>query len=294
MLAVGVEVQTEADARTGGTYLARAADFKRQSDIDDFTFPALFGKRTKAYLEKYPDVSLDDIDAVAAKAYANGNKNPLAHMHAKTFKTGPNFLSNEEYRPFLRVTDCSQVSDGGAAAIFMSQAGMKKYGISMDQAVEVIGSDQGAGDLWEDPETITELTTAKTVVGRMLSKAGVTPADLEVAEVHDCFAVTEVMMYEAIGLAEPGKGMELFKSGATAIDGKIPVNTGGGLVAFGHPVGATGVKQVLEIYRQMKGQCGDYQMKSTPNLGLTVNMGGDDKTTAAMLLRNTTSTRSRL
>merc|ERR1712113_528570 len=102
------------------------------------------------------------------------------------------------------------------------------------------------------------------------------------------------LLYEAIGLAEPRKGAELLKSGATSIDGKIPVNTGGGLVAFGHPVGATGVKQVLEIYRQMKGKCGDYQMPKLPQLGLAVNMGGDDKTTAAMLFRNVTRPTSRL
>merc|ERR1712217_871101 len=105
-----------------------------------------------------------------------------------------------------------------------------------------------------------------------------------VAEVHDCFTITELLLYEAIGWAEPGKAVEFFKTGATSLQGKIPVNTGGGLVAFGHPVGATGVKQVLEIYRQMKGKCGDYQMEKRPNVGITVNMGGDDKTTAAMLL----------
>ena len=91
--------------------------------------------------------------------------------------------------------------------------------------------------------------------------------DLDVAEVHDCFAVTELMMYEAIGLAEPGKGAEFFRSDATRLGGRIPVNTGGGLLSFGHPVGATGVKQVLEIYRQMKGKCGDYQMEQRPQLG---------------------------
>merc|ERR1712224_45229 len=131
-----------------------------------------------------------------------------------------------------------------------------------------------------------ELTTAKTVVGRMMNKAGVKPAGLQVAEVHDCFAMTEILMYEAMGLAPEGKGAEFFKSGATSLHGRIPVNTGGGLLSFGHPVGATGVKQVLEIYRQMKGLCGDYQMDRRPELGLTVNMGGDDKTCSAMLLRN--------
>lgn len=291
VLAVGVELQTEADARTGGTYLARASDFKRQSGIDDFTFPALFGRRTKAYLEKYPNVSMSDIAAVAAKAYSNANRNPLAHMHTTKLpqekaEKGPNFLTNPEYKPFLRITDCSQVSDGGAAAIFMSADGLKKHGIPLSQAVEVMDYDQGAGDLWSDPADATELSTAKAVVGRMLKRSGIQPKDLEVAEVHDCFAVTELLMYEAMGLAEPGKGAELFKSGATSLGGKIPVNTGGGLVAFGHPVGATGVKQILEIYRQMKGKCGGYQMEKKPNLGITVNMGGDDKTIATMLLRN--------
>jgi len=132
----------------------------------------------------------------------------------------------------------------------------------------------------------------------MLATAGVRPGDIDVAEVHDCFAIAEILMYEAIGLAEPGKGTELVKSGATSLEGKIPVNTGecamvvssamrSGLISFGHPVGATGVKQVLEVYRQMKGLCGDYQMPRTPQLGLAVNMGGDDRTSAAMLLRNT-------
>lgn len=93
-------------------------------------------------------------------------------------------------------------------------------------------------------------------------------------------------MYEAIGLAEHGKGAGVCKEGITHLDGRLPVNTGGGLMSFGHPVGATGVKQLHDIYRQMKGQCGDYQMKKSPELGLSVNMGGDDKTIVATLLRN--------
>lgn len=291
VLAVGVELQTTTDARTGGTYLARASDFERQSKIDDFTFPALFARRVKAYLEKYPHVSLQDVASVAAKSYDNGNKNPLAHMQATKMSLekaakGAEFLSNKEFRPFLRVTDCSQVSDGGAAAIFMSEEALTRHGISLSDTVEVLGTDQAAGDLWSDPKDLTELTTAKTVVARVMSKVGVKPADIQVVELHDCFAIAEVLMYEAIGLAEPGKGIDFFKTGAPLITGKVPVNTGGGLLAFGHPVGATGVKQVLEVYRQMKGKCGNYQMAQRPQLGLTVNMGGDDKTVAAMILRN--------
>jgi hypothetical protein len=116
------------------------------------------------------------------------------------------------------------------------------------------------------------------------------PDQMNVAEVHDCFGVAELLMYEALGFAPYGKGLDLLKSGATQIDGKIPVNTGGGLMAFGHPVGATGnhlsindcclcvnhfvgVKQVFEIYKQMKGKSGDYQIKNIPQFGITANMG---------------------
>ena len=93
-------------------------------------------------------------------------------------------------------------------------------------------------------------------------------------------------MYEALGFAERGRGARLLRDGVTSLDGSLPVNTGGGLVGFGHPVGATGVKQMVEIWRQMKGRCGDYQMASVPKWGLTANMGGDDKTAVVGLFEN--------
>jgi len=94
-------------------------------------------------------------------------------------------------------------------------------------------------------------------------------------------------MYEAVGWAEPGKGAELIHSGRTTLEGDLPVNTGGGLVGFGHPVGATGVKQAAEIFRQMKGLCGDYQVRRELKTGLTMNMGGDDRTVVSLVIHNT-------
>ena len=95
-----------------------------------------------------------------------------------------------------------------------------------------------------------------------------------------------MLMMEALGFAGRGEAKEMVRNGDLDIDGKLPCNTGGGLVGFGHPVGATGVKQVLEVYRQMKGQCGDYQMSKTPEYGVTANMGGDDKTAVVSVLKN--------
>ncbi len=293
-LVVGAEVQTTVSARTGGDYLARASHYARQREIDDFTFPALFASRMKAYLQAYDDVTEADIGYFAKKAYDNANKNPLAHMKAVQMSLenaqaasdrNPNFLSNPELSPWLKMSDCSQVSDGGAAMILVSEEGLRKLGKTEADAIEILALDYAAGNLYQDADPLVMDTTA-AAAGRAYAQAGITPGDVQVAEVHDCFTIAEALMYEALGFADKGKAVNLVKDGVTAIDGRLPVNTGGGLVGFGHPVGATGVKQVMEIYRQMKGQCGDYQMPSTPNVGLTANMGGSDKTVVVSVLKN--------
>lgn len=298
VLIAGAEVQSSVNAKEGGTYLARAADYHRQASIDELAFPALFARRTKAMCDAYGKDFLTGLGAVSAKAYANGAKNPLAHMHAVASKMtlahcssvgnpkNPNFLGNEEYKDYIRLTDCSQVSDGGSAMIMVSEEGLKKLGKSPSDCVEVVGADWGTGDLWHDPPDLTQMSTTKAVVARLFSSTGMTIKDIKVAEVHDCFTTAEVLMTEATGIAKKGEGVQAAIDGYTSLDGELPVNTGGGLIAFGHPVGATGVKQILEVFRQMKGQCGEYQMKARPETGLTVNMGGDDNTCAAMVLKN--------
>ena len=292
-LVCGAEVQTTHSARDGGDFLARASHYARQRSIDDFTVPALFGRRTKHYRQAF-GVSEEDIGRAAVKAYANANKNPLAHMKSVPMdlatasaasEANPNFLSNEEYAPFIKMSDCSQVSDGGAAMIVVSEAGLAKLGKTMADAIEIVALAHTTGNLWEDGD-LTRLTTTHVAAQRAYAEAGITAAEVGVAEVHDCFTVTELMMTEALGFADFGHGAALLREGRTEITGDIPVNTGGGLVGFGHPVGATGVKQVLEVYRQMKGRCGAYQIPSVPAVGLTANMGGDDKTVVVGVYRN--------
>lgn len=292
-MALGAEVQTTASARDGADYLARAAHYASERGIDDFTFPCLFARRAKAYKEA-TGATDEDIAHVVAKAYENGNRNPFAHMrtvkvsveHAATASDkNPNFLKNPEYKEHLKITDCSQVSDGASAILLATEEGLEKLGIDKNACVEILAYAQATSALGAVKD-LTRLDNAAAAAERAYADAGLTPADVQVAEVHDCFAITELMMYEALGFAEYGQGGALARSGATRLDGSIPVNTGGGLMAFGHPVGATGVKQVLEIYRQMKGLCGDYQIATPPMVGLTANMGGDDRTTVVMLMRN--------
>lgn len=292
VMALGAEVQTSVSARDGAGFLARASHWETERELDDFTFPAMFARRAKFYEEKY-GVTEADIAHVVVKAYSNANKNPLAHMRTSKVDyamasapsdKNPQFLRNEEYKGFLKVTDCSQVSDGAAAVILASEEGLAKLGKTPADCIELLAYAVSTSPLGQVSD-YTELSNTRIAAEQVYADAGITADDVQVCEVHDCFAVTECLMYEALGFCEPGKGAELAKSGATGIDGKFPVNTGGGLIAFGHPVGATGIKQVLEIYRQMKGLCGDYQIKNRPHVGLTANMGGDDRTSVCMAFR---------
>ena len=146
VLITGVEVQTTQSARVGADYLARAADYNRQRSIDDFTFPAIFAQRTKAYREHF-GVSEEDIGHVAVKAYANANKNPNAHMKAKQMSLevareagdrNPCFLANETLNPYIKMSDCSQVSDGASALLLVSEAGLAKMGKTQADVVEIL------------------------------------------------------------------------------------------------------------------------------------------------------------
>lgn len=292
-LVVGAEVQTTASARTGGDYLARASHYTRQRGLDDFTFPAMFAWRARE-CRAQTGLTEEDLARTSAKAYANANRNPLAHMRNVTMDVetaatasdrNPCFLSNEELNPYIKVSDCSQVSDGAAAMVVASEEGLQRLGRSLSDAIELVGISHTTGNLYEDCDPL-RLETTEAAAAQCYKMAGLSPSDVNIAEVHDCFTITELLMYEALGFAAPGQGYQLIRDGSTQLDGRLPVNTGGGLVGFGHPVGATGVKQILEIHRQMKGNCADYQVPSIPEIGMTANMGGNDKTVVTSLFRN--------
>jgi acetyl-CoA acetyltransferase len=292
VIAVGAEVQTTVNAKVGADYLARASDYKAQRSLDPFTFPCLFARRAKI-LKETGAITDDDITKVVVKAYSNANRNPRAHM--RSFKMSaahagcasdknPQFLQNEEFKDHMKVSDCSQVSDGGAAIILCSESALARLGKSAEELVEIVSYGHATGAI-SGPEDFTKLEITELAASRAYQASGLKPSDMGVAEVHDCFAVTEILMLEALGFADYGKGAELVRSGATEIGGQYPVNTGGGLIAYGHPVGATGIKQVVEVSNQILGRCGDYQLKDAPKIGITANMGGDDRTSVVTILR---------
>ena len=293
VLASGVEVQTTMSAKDGADALARAAHYPTERGLDPFTFPCMFGRRMKAYCEKYA-VTPADISAVVVKAYDNASRNPYAHMRTYRMTAAdarqpsdrnPLFLENPQFHDWMKVSDCSQVSDGASAALVVSEQGLRMLGRKRDQAIELAAYGHATAPL-DGERDYTALTTTAAAAREAYRDAGLTPADVQVAEVHDCFSIAEIEMYEALGFAPAGHGLDLVREGAVMLTGRLPVNTGGGLMAFGHPVGATGVKQAVEIHRQMKGLCGDYQMASRPGIGLAANMGGDDRTAVVTLYRD--------
>jgi acetyl-CoA acetyltransferase len=291
-LAVGAEVECNVRGSDGAEYMARACDYRSERSLDEFVFPFLFAQRTKSYKEAF-GADDDDLGRVIVKAYENANLNPYAQMHdqkmsledTRVSETNRYFLEEPELKSHIRLNDCTHFSDGASAIILASEDGLEKLGLKKWQCTEIesYGAATAAINAKVDP---TRLSTVKQAASIAYAAAKRKPEQIQVAEVHDCFSITELQMYEALGFADDGKGYTLVRQGDTKRDGRIPVNTGGGLLAFGHPVGATGVKQVFEIYRQMKGLCGDYQLQHQPDFGLSANMGGNDRMGIIMLHKN--------
>jgi acetyl-CoA acyltransferase len=293
VLVVGAEVQTTVNAADGADYLARAAHYATQRSIDPFTFPCLFARRAKAYRETY-GLTEQDLARVVVKAYDNASKNPHAHM--RTYKMtlesastaserNPLFIDNPAYHDWMKVSDCSQVSDGASAVVLVSEAGLQKLGKKTTETAEILAYGHAVAPI-EGMADPLFMHTAHAAAQEAYRDSGLGVRDMAVAEVHDCFSITELELYEALDFAARGHAIDLVKDGTVLLGGKRPVNTGGGLMAFGHPVGATGVKQALEIFKQQKGLAGDYQMKTRPAHGITANVGGDDRTAVVTIIRN--------
>jgi len=179
------------------------------------------------------------------------------------------------------VTDCSQITDGSAALILCSERFLKKVG--RRAAIRLLGYGHTTDYLPLEKKDAPDFSIPRKAAEQAYRMAGIRPPDVQGAEVHDCFSISEIVAYEILGFAEPGNGTRLLESGATTLGGSGPVvNAGGGLIGDGHPVGATGVRQVVEAYGQLTGKADRRQI---PNLQrfLTFNMGGSMTTSVVMI-----------
>jgi acetyl-CoA acetyltransferase len=296
VLVVGTEQQKTMSSLDGSDVLGAAADYHNEKpEYGDFMFPKLFGRIAQIYIDKY-GASEADLAQVAWKNYAHAKLNPLAQMRAAdlTLDCASQVSDkNPSVAPPLKVSDCSQITDGAASVLLVSEKYLNRIGRDKNKTARLLGFGHTTDYLPLDKKDAPTFSTARKAAEKAFGMANLKPRDMHGAEVHDCFSITEIVAYEILGLAESGKGVELVKSGATALpqvrnqkSGKlpfeIPVNTGGGLIADGHPVGATGVRQVFDAYQQLTTQAGARQIENAKRF-LTFNMGGSLTTSVAMV-----------
>ena len=271
VLVIGAEKMTHAGADVVGAGLL-GADYDMAGRPSTTGFTGLFAEVAKHYTKRYDaDGTLSDVlGTIAAKNHRNGVDNPYAQLRKDLGEEFCRTVSdkNPMVADPLRRTDCSPVSDG-AAAVVLSTAPTG----GTNPAVRLAGFGQ-ANDFFpaarRDP---TAFEATRVSWQRALAMAGVGIDDLDLAEVHDCFTIAELLMYEAMGLTEPGQGARALEEGWVFKDGKLPVNVSGGLKSKGHPVGATGVSQHVLAAMQLTGTAGDMQL-ANPRRAAVQNMGG--------------------
>jgi len=292
VLALGAEVQNTVKAVYGADILASAGYYKDRKTGHAHFFPGQFSDRAGTYFEKFGrehtrralaewySIMIENARLCETAQEFSNNNSDLVKIALR--EPNPNvFVDN------LNVFDCSKVSDGASSILICSEEGLHNIGIDKNNAVEVISLGQAAEDITKPPSDSTRVTTVQEAVRKALNDANLTINDIATIELHDCFTIAAVLAIEAIGLAGHGKGTDFILSGATRRSGSIPINTTGGLIGWGHPVGATGVHQAVTIWQQLTGKAGDSQI-NIPNekpYGLTVNMGGDDKTVVSIVYK---------
>jgi acetyl-CoA acetyltransferase len=292
-LSIGVEVQNTVKAIYGADILAGAGWFDKRKHGHAYFFPGQFSDRAGVYYEKYGhEYARNGMRQWFVNAIENARLDPTAQEYHNTVpdlaalydKMTP---SGKAFVDHLNVLDCSKVSDGASGIVIASEEGLQRMGIDRKDAIEVVGWAQLTRNITNDPPDPVELTTIKATAAKAMEMAGITVDQLGTVETHDCFSIAGILAVEALGLAAPGKGAEYVAQGHTSRNGKMPMNTTGGLIGWGHPTGATGVHQAVTIWQQLTGKAGEAQITIADDrpYGLTINMGGDDVTVVAIVFK---------
>jgi acetyl-CoA C-acetyltransferase len=269
VLVTGVEKMTDVDGADATYALGTAAD-QEWEGFHGITFPGLYAMLAQVHMQRFGTTS-EQLAAVAVKNHANGFLNPHAQYHLKV--SVEDVLASTMVADPLHLLDCSPVTDGAAALVLTTVERARELGGDRP-VVKITGSGLATDTITlANREDLSALSAVRKAAVRAYEMADKKPEDLDVVEVHDCFTIAEIMATEAIGLFDPGYGAKAVEEGLTSLHGKIPVNTSGGLKSKGHPVGATGVAQVIEIVSQLRGEAGQRQVEGA-QVGLAQNMGG--------------------
>jgi acetyl-CoA acetyltransferase len=286
-LVVGAEQQKTMAPAQGADVLAAAGDYHAETpEYGEHMFPKLFARIAQLYEKRYA-LTEEQLAQVAVKNHAHARLNPLAQMRDSTLSLKDACTvseTNPRFAPPLKVTDCSQITDGAAALILCSERFIQR--MQRRRQVRLLGYGHATDYLPLAAKDAPDFSIPRKAAEQAYSMAGLGPRDIQGAEVHDCFSISEIIAYEILGFADPGQGAKLAESGATSLSGKSSqapvVNAGGGLIGDGHPVGATGVRQVVEAYYQLTDKADKRQIKGAKNF-LTFNMGGSMTTSVVAI-----------
>lgn len=267
-LVVGAEKMTDLDTPNVTKALACASYQREERGV---SFPEIFARYARAYAEAYGDPN-EALARISVKNHENALRNPLAQMHRQIDLDFAMTVSdrNPIIAAPLKLTDCSLISDGAAAAVLVHRDLLPRF----RRAVAFRAAEQVNDLLPLSAKRLVDFEGPRRAFGKAYAAAKVGVDDLDFAEVHDCFTIAELLTMEAMGVASPGKAGAALAEGVTQRDGQLPINLSGGLKAKGHPVGATGVSMHVIAARLLTGEAGDMNLSERPNLGLVFNMGG--------------------
>jgi len=271
-MALGVEKMREIDTPTAMEWIGRAGYYLWEFHNFGLTFPAYYALYANAHMAKYGTTE-EDLALVAVKNHKYGAMNPLAHLQNKI--TVDDVLASMVIASPLKLFDCCPMTDGSAAVILASEEKVKELKVDTPVWVAGIGYSSGTANLSRRKDYV-RLEASVQAAQMAYKKAGVTPGQIDFAEVHDCFTIAEILAYEDLGFCKKGEGVRLIREGQTEIGGKIPVNMDGGLKAKGHPIGTTGCSMIYELTKQLREQAVEKsrQVPLKNYIALAHNVGG--------------------
>jgi acetyl-CoA C-acetyltransferase len=247
-LVVGAEKMRQIDMPTIMEMIGRAGHYMWEFENFGMTFPAYYAVHAVQHMEKYGTTE-EDLALVAVKNHRYGAMNPLAHLRQEI--TVEKALGSSVIAWPLKLYDCCPITDGSAAVVLASEAKVKELGVEDPVWIEAMGVSSDTANL-SKRETYVGLDASVKAARMAYRIAGVSPRDVDVATVHDCFTIAEIMAYEDLGFCEKGEGARMVREGETEVGGRIPVNVDGGLKAKGHPIGTTGVSMLAELTKQLR------------------------------------------
>ncbi len=292
-IAIGYEKMRDAEGKMDGKLIGKVLgyfSFPAEREGKVFVFPHLFAEVMKAYMDEY-GVTEKDLAAIPVQEYANARYNPCAQMN-KVQITLEQALKIEGLNRYvveglpLKTYDCSQITDGYAGLILATEEGLKKLGVKRAECVEIAGWGQATDPLRKEGRDVLRPAGAYRAMRTAYEMAGAKSEDVNVAEVHDCFSVMGAIGTEVIGKAEPGRGAHYWMEGKARPDGECGINTSGGLIAKGHPIGATGIAMIGWSAQQLLGKAPAETQVKNPKLAATFNIGGPICASVCTVLRH--------